>query len=179
MDQTCGKLCTAWRIRDIFYVLTIYFCLLCIFLFIEAKIFGKDILCDNTNKPPIIFFIEEVVDNSILIFLVVFYVTKRYRSNISEIGFIFEKVRKNICLGILTGVLLRIFCIVINFIIESLGGIIPEHPDLELLRNADNITYAVVLTSIIFLVPIAEEMYCRGFTYTIFKIRQHIDDVWI
>ena len=160
-----------WRIRDIFYVLVLYFIVFSIFLFVEAKLFGEGVL-NNTDISLKLFLLEDIVDNLILFLLPIFFVTKVYKANINEIGFTLQDLKRNSGLGFIVGVSLWIAASILDFAIESIWGVSPIHPYIQQLEGADTlISYFAILISIILLAPISEEVYCRGFAYTIFKRR--------
>lgn len=160
-----------WRIRDIFYVLVLYFVVFSIFLFVEAKLFGEWVL-NNTGISLKLFLLEDIVDNLILFLLPILFVAKVYEANIKEIGFTLEELKRNSGLGFIVGISLWIAASVLDFVVESIWGISPIHPYIQQLEGSDTlISYFAILTSIILLAPISEEVYCRGFAYTIFKRR--------
>jgi membrane protease YdiL (CAAX protease family) len=160
-----------WRIRDIFYVLVLYFIVFSIFLFIEAKLFGEGVL-SNTGMSLNLFFLEDIVDNFILFLLPILFVTKVYEANIKEIGFTLQDLKRNSGLGFIVGISLWIVATALDFVVESIWGVSPIHPYIQQLEESNTlISYFVILISIILLAPISEEVYCRGFAYTIFKRR--------
>ncbi len=160
-----------WRIRDIFYVLVLYFVTFSLFLFVEAKLFGEGVL-SNTGISLKLFLLEDIADTLILFLLPIVFVTKVYDANVKEIGFTLQDLKKNLGLGFIVGISLWIVASVLDFVVESIWGVSPIHPYIQQLEGSDTlISYFAILISIILLAPLSEEVYCRGFAYTIFKNR--------
>jgi len=160
-----------WRARDVFYILLLYFVILSIFLFIEAKVFGKGVL-EDTNLSPAMLILEDFVDAIIFTFLPVLFVIKLYGSNLEEIGISFRKFAKNLLSGLMFGALLWVGISICDMIAKNIFGEFPAHPYIRKLEMSDSpMTYFAVLTSIIILGPISEEVYFRGFAYTVLKKR--------
>jgi len=160
-----------WRVRDVFYILLLYFVILSIFLFIEAKLFGKGVL-EDTNLSPGMLILEDFVDAIIFTFLPVLFVIKLYGSNLEEIGISFRKFAKNLLSGLIFGALLWVGVSICDMIAKNIFGEFPVHPYIRKLEMSDSpMTYFAVLTSIIILGPISEEVYFRGFAYTVLKKR--------
>lgn len=161
-------------VRDIFWVFALYFVILSIFLYVEGKLFGKEVLNDAVNFP-LFFLLGKVVDGLILFLLPILFITKVYEADVKEIGLTLRDLRKNIGLGFIAGILFSIFASIADFVVTYIlgpGHIHPIHPDMQKLENADSlIGYSAVLISGILIAPISEEVYFRGFTYTILKKR--------
>jgi hypothetical protein len=160
-----------WRVRDVFYVLLLYFVILIIFLFIESKVFGKGVL-EDTNLNPGILILEDFVDAIIFALLPILFVTRLYESNLKEIGISFRNFRKNLFIGLIFGVLLWVGVSICDMVVKKVLGELPIHPYIQKLEMSDShMIYFVVLTSIIILGPISEEIYFRGFAHTVLKKR--------
>ena len=160
-----------WRVRDVFYILLLYFVILVIFLFIEAKVFGKGVL-EDTNLNPGILILEDFVDAIIFTLLPILFVTMLYESNLKEIGISFRNFKKSLFSGLIFGVLLWVGVSICDMVVKKVLGDLPIHPYILKLEMSDSpMTYFAVLTSIIILGPISEEVYFRGFAHTVLKKR--------
>lgn len=162
----------SWRVRDIFYIIIIYLAIFVCFLYIEIIVFGKGVL-EDTNSNPWLVSIEDFVDAFILTALPIFFVKKCYKADLKEVGFTFQNIGRNLFIGLLFGVLLWFVVSMFGEGIKSIWGQGPKHPYLQKLEisRGSVVTYIVVLISISILSPISEEIYFRGFTYTILRKR--------
>lgn len=162
---------SSWRVRDVFYILVLYFVILIIFLFIEAKVFGKEVL-ENATLSPWILIVEDIVDAFIFTLLPIFFVTKIYEASPEEIGIFFRRFGKYLLIGLIFGVLLWAGVSICDLIVKKIFGELPAHPYVQKLKMSDNqVNYVLVLISILILGPISEEIYFRGFAYTVLKHR--------
>jgi len=156
-----------WRVTDVFLVLVSYSFFLLVFLIIEARWLGA---VDVVENRPWIHLFEELVDAAILSLLPILIVVKRYRVPLEEIGFSTSNIAKNICIGFATGVALWLVMSGIDLGITKLVGPSTSHPYLEMLDKAVSPSSRIaVLLSIVVLAPISEEIFFRGFVFTIFK----------
>ena len=80
-------------VRDIFWVFALYFVILSIFLYVEGKLFGKEVLNDAVNFP-LFFLLGKVVDGLILFLLPILFITKVYEADVKEIGLTLRDLRK-------------------------------------------------------------------------------------
>lgn len=161
-------------IRDIFWVFFLYIAILSVFLYVEGKIFGKEVLDDVVNFP-LFFLLKKFVGNLTLFLLPILFITKVYKADIKEIGLTLQDLTKNIGLGFIAGILFWTIASIADFVVTYILGpdhTHPIHPSIQKLKNADSfIGYSVMLISIAFMTPISEEVYFRGFTYTILNKR--------
>ena len=162
---------TKWRILDIFVVLGIYAAAMTVFYGIATAIFGTDVL-DNQNSLPWLSLLGGLVECGIFVFLPVLVVTQRYNANVKDIGLEPVVSPRALWIGLFIGVALWAAGSLMNYGVESVFGPAPVHPDLARLRaSGDAIDYLVLLFPLLVLTPIAEEVYTRGFVYTILRKR--------
>jgi membrane protease YdiL (CAAX protease family) len=162
---------TPWRVLDIFVVLGFNIVLMVLFYGIVILIFGTNVL-DGQNSPPWLSLLGSLVECGLFVFLPVLVVTKRYHAGIKDIGLGLVIHPRALWIGLLVGVALWAVVSLVNSGVESVFGPAPVHPDLARLRaTSDVIDYLVLLFPISVLAPIAEEVYMRGFVYTILRRR--------
>jgi len=160
-----------WRIRDVFYVLLLYFGVVTLFKFCEAMLFGKEVLQD-INLLPAFMLLGDIIDAITLTALPIFFITKFYKLNLIEIGITFVRFRRNLWLGLVVGIALLVVVSIFNAGIKLILGEIPMHPYIEKLKLAHNVwDYLAIFISILILSPIPEEVFLRGFAYTLLKKR--------
>lgn len=165
---------TRWRILDIFVILAIYAVVMAMFYAVSAALFGADFL-DSQNSPSWFPVLEGLVEFSAFVFLPVFIVTHSYHAKLKEIGLDTSINRAAIWVGIFSGVVLWATVLLVNYLIESVFGPGPTHPDIERLSTSDNtIDYLFLSFPILILTPISEEVYARGFVYTVLRKRYGI-----
>lgn len=160
-----------WRVRNILYILVMYFILLLIFFYFQNKVFGEEVI-DGKKINIYILIIEEIIDALFLSILPIIYVVKLYGADIKEIGLTLNKYGKNIIIGIIGGIVLWIICSLVNEVVKIFAGSIPVHPYIQKLNisKSSSIKY-IILFSLVLLTPIAEEIFFRGFVFTVFKKR--------
>ncbi len=166
-----ANLKSSWYARDVFYIFLLYFLIYSFFLYLEAKIFGEWVLEDK-NLPSSFLFFEDTIDAIIITILPIFFVTKVYTANLQEIGLTLKDFKKNLFAGLIVSFFLWVVLSICDIGIESLWGKGPDHPYIQKLETSNNlISYLAVMSSIAILAPISEEIYFRGFAYTVFKKR--------
>jgi hypothetical protein len=157
------------RIRDVFLVLFVYFVLLLGLLRIESAIFGPEAVSEDTRNPRALL-IEDIFDAFVLTSLPVLFVLRVYRSDLSRIGIVFRGFIRNVCLGSAAGLLLWLTVILCDLIIRNYFVEIRPHPYIAILQSPDRfLMRAAILLSILVLAPVSEEVFFRGFAYTILK----------
>jgi membrane protease YdiL (CAAX protease family) len=157
-----------WNISHVLLVLALYALLLLLFFYAQIIVVGK-LLAAGPNGHPWRFLCEELVDASALSLLPIFFVIKVYKARLSEIGFSADNIGLNILLGVLTGACLYGIAVACEVSLKALFGIIDTHPYLVMLEQSQAVSERlVILFSVLVLDPISEEIYFRGFVYTIF-----------
>lgn len=142
-----------------------------VYFFIDGLIFGVSSLRDESRSPW-----KSVVDNLInatcITLLSIYFVKKIYASTLREIGFVSGKSKQDILAGVIAGIGLWLIASLIDLGIETLFGGGPDHPALQTLQRADTtLSYFALVTGIVLISPIAEEIFFRGFTLTVFSKR--------
>jgi membrane protease YdiL (CAAX protease family) len=162
---------SAWRVRDIVYVLVAYFLVLFAVILLELNIFGAEALGEAWVSPWVLL-VERAADAAVLVLLPVIFIKRVYRRGLAEIGFGLKGLRKNVSMGLSAGLVLWIAATVIEFAMEGLFGEGPGDPYLKRLQTSDDlIDFLVILFTTSILAPFSEEFYYRGFTYTILSKR--------
>ena len=127
---------------------------------------------DNPNLSPGIFLLENLIEAVVFTLLPIIIVLKYYDGTIAEIGFTRQSFGRNLLAGVLVGFLIWGIVSIVDIGIKSIWGKGSQNPYIQMLEMADSpISYFVVLISIVILGPVSEEVYSRGFAYTIFKKR--------
>lgn len=161
----------SWRIIDIFVVLSAYFVVMIIFYVLLGKTIGSSIF-DEQNLPPWLYFIEGLVESTVIATLPILFVAKAYLADIREIGVTSVLPKNGLWAGLILGVFLWLAISGIDLAMEYFLGPGPTHPDILRIQSSSGpIGYMLVVTPALLLSPIAEEIYVRGFVYTIFKKR--------
>jgi membrane protease YdiL (CAAX protease family) len=160
-----------WRVRDVFYVILLYFIILTVFTFLEAKVIGNEIF-EEKSLSVWVWFLEEVFDSTIITVLPIIFVVKYYKADVKEIGVTLENVKRNILAGAIVGIISWGIASIFYIAITKIFGQVPPHPYIQKLEMTNSpMSYLAVLTSIIALGPVSEEVFVRGFAYTIFRKR--------
>jgi membrane protease YdiL (CAAX protease family) len=142
-----------------------------VFTFLEAKVIGNEVL-EGKGLNVWIWFVEEVFDFAIITALPLIFVVKYYEADLREIGVTLANARRNIFAGALVGTVSWGIASVLHAIITKIFGQLPPHPSIERLEMTNSpASYLAVLITIIVLAPVSEEIFARGFAYTIFKKR--------
>jgi uncharacterized protein len=160
-----------WLIRDVFYILLLYVMILLCLIFVESKILGVS-PSEDPNSSPGLFLLEHLIDASIFTLLPIYIVSRYYDSDPSEIGITFDSYKKNLLIGVAFGLLLWGVISIFDAGIKSIWGEGPKNQYAQMLATSDNpVSFLVVLITLIILGPLSEEVYTRGFAYTILKKR--------
>lgn len=129
-------------------------------------------MLDDNNLPPIFRLVEEGFDAVILTILPIQFVSREYGASLNEIGITLKDFKKNCVIGLFIGFMMWVVISGCNLVVEKLFGEIPIHPYIELFQPTNSLTQQIVLmVSVIILAPISEEIFFRGFAYTVFKKR--------
>lgn len=160
-----------WRVIDIVVVLGMYAVVMTIFYAVVSSIVGPDGL-DELNLLPSFLLLEGLVESTIFVFIPILVVTRIYNVHIREIGLENIISSTTLWVGLVSGIVLWILASLADLLVENVFGTGPNHPDLEKLKSAGGtVEYVVFLIPILILTPIAEEIYMRGFVYTILRER--------
>lgn len=161
-----------WRVRDIFTVLVIYGLVMTALYTVAAIALGTDVL-EASKSPAGFVLIENVIGFCVFVFAPTYIVTQRYQVEIDEIG-LATIVRSNAVLaGVFSGIVLWAAATFLEYLVNTFLWPVVAHPDLERLRSADtsSVDHFSLLVSVLVLTPISEEVYSRGFVYTILRNR--------
>lgn len=162
-----SKIHRSWRVVDIFFTLILYVALLFVFVVFTKGLFGSGI-DDRSITARLL--AEDIFDALILSFLPILLVVKGYRARLAEIGLHTQSLVRNFVTGVIAGTVIWGVVFVFDAAIEALIGPIKLHPYLERLNGATSLFgQVVVMFSIVVLAPISEEIYFRGFVYTILR----------
>jgi membrane protease YdiL (CAAX protease family) len=158
-----------WLLRDIFYVLLAYAIVAVLISYIENQILGLTL---GRNMSPCVFIINRVMFAAVFTIVPMFIVARYYEAVPADIGLTLQGFRRNIVLGIVVGLLLLGIISLADQGITSLFGDGRDSLRVKMLKESkDTFNYIVLSFSAVILAPISEEIFCRGFTYTILKKR--------
>jgi uncharacterized protein len=161
---------SSWRVRDVFYVLFLYCVLLSVFFLIERGLIGEVI--DDESLKGSLLLLEDVFDAIFIAGLSVFFVLKGYGASFAEMGITLKDWKINILKGLAVGIGLWVFISLFHLAITKVIGVVPSHQYMEKLRMSQTFgSYLAILISVIILSPLSEEIYLRGFAYTVFRKR--------
>lgn len=151
-------------------MLAVYFLALVFFVLIEATLAGE-IVFDEPRMPSLLYLVEEMMNAIILISVTLYFVKWRYHDEITTLGLHKGRLGRNIGIGVLAGPLIWLTLILLNYLLTPLIGEGPiEQPLLARVQHARNVlAYLVVFASAGLLAPVSEEIFFRGFAYTILK----------
>ena len=137
--------------------------------YVENQILGLSL---DKNENPCIFLLNIVIQAVVLMLLPIFVAGKYYDAEFEDLGLTVQHFIRNIFIGVIVGVLLVAVVSVIEPAVTSILG--KSHDDLVvrmLKKSKGTIIFFILTFSAVFLAPISEEIFSRGFTYTIFKKR--------
>jgi len=157
-----------WRIRDIIYTYFIYAIILLTFTLFVWKTLNVHHLdfCDYSDIN-IIFL--DIISSFTMALLPLFVVIFAYESSVSEIGFVKSKI--NILFCILMGIILIIIVDLLYEMTTFLFGASPINNTFTcMIKNASSLKeYLIIFLNYCILAHFAEEIYFRGFVYTILR----------
>jgi len=154
----------------VFALLVVYIASSFFFSYLKAILFGP-ISSKGPDYQPVLFILGEVVDAALVALLPVFLVVRIYGRSVRDIGFVLAGARSNLAGGLAVGLALATVAAIYDAIL-GMFGVINGHPYLELLDHTYTLGgYCAILTSVLLLGPISEEIFYRGFTFTAFEHR--------
>ena len=140
-------------------------------MFVESKILWlAEPVGPNSHTGT--FFFESLIEAIVFTLLPILIVSKYYDADLEEIGLTLQSFKRSLLVGIAVGLLLWGVVSIFDVGIRSIWGKGPKHPYVQMLEMSDaSFSYFIVLFDIVLLGPVSEEVYIRGFAYTIFKKR--------
>jgi membrane protease YdiL (CAAX protease family) len=137
--------------------------------YVENQILGLSL---DKNKSPCIFLFNSTIQALVLLLLPIFVAGKYYDAEFEDLGITAHHVIRNIFIGLLAGALLiSIISALQPAIAQFLGG---DHDQLAvrmLRKSKSSVVFFIMTFSAVFLAPLSEEVFNRGFTYTIIRKR--------
>lgn len=166
---------SVWRIRDIAYALLAYFSVEILIVLLESLTFGG-IVSEESNIPLGAFVVEEVIDAVILFGVAVYFIRTRYKAKLSSVGLHGRHIMRNLSIGVVVGIFLWLTLSLLDLGMRwAFWGIDVKHPLIARAEKSGSLlgSFALVASGGI-VSPIAEEMFLRGFAYTVLKKRLKI-----
>lgn len=133
--------------------------------YVENQILGLSL---DKNESPCVFLFNRTVQALVLLLLPIFVAGKYYDAEFEDLGLTSHHFIRNIFIGLLVGALL---IAIISAIAYFLGK---DHDQIVvrmLRKSKDSVVFFILSFSAIFLAPLSEEVFNRGFTYTIIRKR--------
>jgi len=125
----------------------------------------------SNAKSPIGFLVAEVVDALLLVSIPLFFIFRVYSEPIESFGFSAPAPARDLVVGFGVGVGLAMVGFAYAEVIEWLGYTY-HHPYLELFGDATSSAMsAAVVIALVALLPVAEEIFFRGFIFSV--VRRH------
>ncbi len=158
-----------WLIRDVFYILLAYVIVIVLVTYIENQILGLSL---DKNENPCIYFINIVIEAMVLMLLPIFVAGKYYDAEFEDLGLTLQHFIRNIFIGLIAGALLLALATAVEPLVTAFLG--KSHDDLYvrlLKKSKGEVVFFILAFSAVFLAPLSEEVFNRGFTYTILRKR--------
>lgn len=153
------------------YAFLLYFTLLMGLFYLEAALFGPETLNDRGGDLRIVL-LEDLLDACVFSAVPILFVVKVYGASLTAIGFVARGFWRNVLLGAATGILLWALASLADPLVKEVFGPGPPHPYVEVWKRAEGVwAQGLLLISAALLTPAAEEVYFRGFAYTVFRHR--------
>jgi len=162
-----------WKIKDIIYLIGLYLSSIILTSIIEIVfeylILGK--LVDRLDVPNYIYISGQMIDAAFMIGIVIYFIKKKYKSNIAIIGLHFDRTYRNILIGISGGMIIFLVVIPLDiFIVRLIGeGPIDDLSSARILNAESIYDYLTIFVSLCVLSPISYEIFFRGFIYNNLK----------
>ncbi len=137
--------------------------------YIENQILGLSL---DRNESPCIFLLNKVIQAAVLMLLPIFVAGNYYDAEFEDLGLTVQHFIRNILIGVMVGLLLVAVVSAIEPVISSILG--KNHDDFHvrmLKKTKGTLPFLIMAFSAVFLAPLSEEIFARGFTYTIIKKR--------
>jgi membrane protease YdiL (CAAX protease family) len=156
-----------WLIRDIANILVAYFIAVILVRYIENQILGLKV---DLNLAPCTYLFNRIIYAMVLSLLPILIVTRYYNGIPADIGLNLISFKKNIIIGIIAGLTVLVVVSLVHIGFTSIFGEGHDYSQVQKLKMTKNpISFIVGSLSSVLLAPLSEEIYCRGFAYTIFK----------
>lgn len=159
----------SWLVRDIVSVLVAYFVVVILVAYVENQIFGFKA---DLNVSPCAYLLNRIIYAVVLSSLPIFIVFRYYNGTFADIGLTLEDFGKNIAIGLIAGLIVLAVVSLAHIGLTSVFGEGHDYSQVQKLKTTkSSLGFLAGALSSVFFAPLSEEIYCRGFAYTIFKKR--------
>ena len=156
-----------WPVSDIFSVLLAYPVAMVLLAYVENQILGFKI---GSHAPPGIYWLNHIIYAAIFSLLPIIVVSRYYNATPEDIGLTLKSFKKNIVVGFVAGLIVLVVVSLTHHGITYLLGESHDDSHVQMLKmSKDPMRFFVGSFSMVLLAPLSEEIFCRGFAYTIFK----------
>jgi uncharacterized protein len=158
---------TCCRTRHVIYSLAAYIAFIIVFFYVETGVLGPEAL-EAKGPEPATLLLEDVVGGVILSAIPLFIVAQLYQVPLAAVGFTSKAWRRNLVVGAGIGVLLWLLASLADSAITQIVGPAAPHPSMVVWRQSlPWWMRALWLFSVSVLTPFSEELYFRGFVFTV------------
>lgn len=156
-----------WPVRDVFSVLLAYPVAMVLLAYVENEILGFKI---GSNASPGIYWLNHSIYAAIFSLLPIMVISRYYNASPADIGLTLKSFKKNVVIGLVGGLSILVIVSLAHHGITYLLGESHDDAHVRMLKmSKDSIRFFVGSFSTVLLAPLSEEIFCRGFAYTIFK----------
>jgi len=135
--------------------------------YVENEILGFKI---GSNASPVIYWLNHSIYAAIFSLLPIMVVSHYYNATPEDIGLTFKSFKKNVIIGLVAGLIVLAVVSLAHHGITYLLGESHDDSHVQMLKmSKDPIRFFVGSFSMVLLAPLSEEIFYRGFAYTIFK----------
>ena len=137
--------------------------------YVENQILGLSL---DKNESPCVFLFNRIVQALVLLLLPIFVAGKYYDAEFEDLGITSHHFIRNIFIGLLVGVLMVAIISALEPAVAHFLGKDHDQLVVRMLRKSKGSVVFFILTfSAVLLAPLSEEVFNRGFTYTIIRKR--------
>lgn len=156
-----------WLVRDVFSVLLAYPVAMVLLAYVENQMLGFKI---GSNAPPGIYLLNQIIYAAIFSLLPIMVVSRYYNATPGDIGLTLKSFKKNLVIGLVGGLLILVVGSLTQLGIKYFLGESHDDSHVQMLKmSKDTISFFVGSFASVLLAPLSEEIFWRGFAYTIFK----------
>jgi uncharacterized protein len=133
--------------------------------YVENQILGLSV-------NPVVFLLNLIIQAAVLMLLPIYVAGNYYDAEFEDLGLTIQHFIRNVFIGVIVGLLLVAVVSAIEYTVTSMLGKSHDQFYVRMLKKSkDSIAFDILAFSAVFLAPISEEVFNRGFAYTIIKKR--------
>jgi membrane protease YdiL (CAAX protease family) len=139
--------------------------------YVENQILGLSL---KKNENPCIFLLNTFIQALVLMLLPIYVAGKYYDAEFEDLGITVQHFIRNVIIGVIAGLF---FVAVVSAIEAAITSILGKSHDQLFVRllmkskDTDTLVFIILAFSAVFLAPISEKVFNRGFAYAIIKKR--------